>query len=59
MSAKRAQPERIDRIRIVGNLDPHDAEALQLELLRLAKRYGRIKDLQIETSTANPDGRSA
>ena len=59
MSTKRARPERIDRIRIVGNLDPHDAEALQLELLRLAKRYGRIKDLQIETSTAKPDGRSA
>ena len=42
-----------------GNLDPHDAEALQLELRRLAKRYGRIKDLQIETTTTKPDGRSA
>lgn len=59
MSIKRARPERIDRIRIVGNLDPHDVEALQLELLRLAKRYGRIKDLQIETSTTESDGRSA
>jgi septum formation topological specificity factor MinE len=59
VSIKRARPERIDRIRIVGNLDPHDVEALQLELLRLAKRYGRIKDLQIETSTTESDGRSA
>jgi hypothetical protein len=56
---KRGRPERVDRIRIVGNLDSHDAEALQLELRRLAKRYGRIKDLQIETTRAKPDGRSA
>jgi len=56
---KRGRPQRVDRIRIVGNLDPHDAEALQLELRRLAKRYGRIKDLQIETTTTKPDGRSA
>lgn len=59
MTTKRARPERVDRIRIVGNLDPHDAEALQLELIRLAKRFGRIRDLQIETSTTKPDGRSA
>ncbi len=56
---KRGRPERVARIRIVGNLDPHDAEALQLELRRLAKRYGRIKDLQIETARTKPDGRSA
>jgi predicted TIM-barrel fold metal-dependent hydrolase len=59
VSTKRARAERVDRIRIVGNLDPHDAEALQLELLRLAKRFGRIKDLRVEMSTAKPDGRSA
>jgi hypothetical protein len=56
---KRRRPARVAHIRIVGNLDPHDAEALQLELRRLAKRYGRIKDLQIETARAKPDGRSA
>ena len=56
---KRARPERVDRIRIVGNLDPHDAEALQLEIRRLVKRYGRIKDLEIETARTKPDGRSA
>jgi hypothetical protein len=56
---KRGRPERVDRIRIVGNLDPHDAEALELELRRLAKRYSRIKDLQIETARARPAGRSA
>jgi len=56
---KRERPERVDRIRIVGNLDPHDAEALQLEIRRLVKRYGRIKDLEIETARTKPDGRSA
>ena len=55
---KRDRPERVDRIRIVGDLDPHDAEALQLELRRLVKRYGRIKDLQIETARTKPAGRS-
>jgi len=56
---KRERPERVDRIRIVGNLDPHDAEALQLEIRRLVKRYGRIKDLEIETARTKADGRSA
>jgi predicted TIM-barrel fold metal-dependent hydrolase len=55
---KRERRERVDRIRIVGDLDPHDAEALQLEIRRLAKRYGRIKDLQIETARAKPGRRS-
>jgi len=55
---KRERPERVDRIRIVGNLDPHDAEALQLEIRRLVKRYSRIKDLEIETARTKPDGRS-
>ena len=55
---KRERPERVDRIRIVGNLDPHDAEALQLEIRRLVKRYGRIKDLEIETARTKSDGRS-
>ena len=56
---KRERPERVDRIRIVGNLDPHDAEALQLEIRRLAKRYGRIRDLKIETARTKAAGRSA
>jgi hypothetical protein len=55
---KRERRERVDRIQIVGDLDPHDAEALQLEIRRLAKRYGRIKDLQIETARAKPGRRS-
>jgi predicted TIM-barrel fold metal-dependent hydrolase len=56
---KRARRERVDRIQIVGELDPHDAEALLLEIRRLAKRYGRIKDFQIEPTRAKPDRRSA
>jgi hypothetical protein len=56
---KRRRRERVDQIQIVGDLDPHDAEALQLEIRRLAKRYGRIKALQIETVRRKPDGRSA
>jgi hypothetical protein len=56
---KRERRGRVDRIQIVGDLDPHDAEALQLELRRLAERYGRSKDLQIETAPTKPDGRSA
>ena len=47
---KRQRRERVDRIRIVGDLDPHDAEALQLEIRRLVKRYGRIRELEIETA---------
>jgi hypothetical protein len=56
---KRRRRERVDQIQIVGDLDPHDAEALQLEIRRLAKRYGRIKALQIEPVRRKPDGRSA
>ena len=51
--------DRVDRIQIVGELDPHDVEALQLELRRLAKRYERISDVQIEAARAKPDRRSA
>jgi len=58
--AKRKRPELAARIEIVGELDPHDAEALQLELRRLAKRYGgAIDELSIETSTLGRDDRSA
>jgi len=56
---KRRRRERVDRIRIVGDLDPHDAEALQLEIRRLVKRYGRIRELEIETARRKPAGRSA
>jgi len=56
---KRGRRERVDRIRIVGDLDPHDAEALQLEIRRLAKRYGRIRELAIETARKKLAGRSA
>jgi len=57
--AKKERRERIDLIRIVGDLGPHEAEALQLEIRRLAKRYGRrIKELQVETSRREPTDRS-
>lgn len=45
---KRRRRQHVDRIQIVGELDAHDAEALQLEIRRLAKRYGRITELEIE-----------
>jgi hypothetical protein len=45
---KRRRRQHVDRIQIVGELDPHDAEALQLEIRRLAKRYNRITELEIE-----------
>jgi predicted TIM-barrel fold metal-dependent hydrolase len=54
---KKARPERIDRIRVVGELAPHDAEALELELRRLAKRYG-VKELRIETARTERAERS-
>lgn len=39
----------VDRIEIAGDLDRHAVEALQLEIRRLAKRYGvEIKGLRIE-----------
>ena len=54
--AKRKRPELAERVEIVGELDAHDAEALQLELRRLAKRYGgAIAELSIETSTLERD----
>lgn len=53
--AKRERSE-IERVEIVGALDSHDAEALQLELRRLAKRYGVVIDeLSIETSAQERD----
>ena len=58
--AKRKRPELAERVEIVGELDSHDAEALQLELRRLAKRYrAAIDELSIETSTLGRDDRSA
>lgn len=40
---------RIRHIEISGDLDRHAAEALQLEIRRVAKRYGvDIKDIRIE-----------
>ncbi len=41
--------EAVHRIEISGTLDRHEVEALQLELRRLAKRYGvEIKGLRVE-----------
>jgi hypothetical protein len=55
---KRKRPEVIERVEIVGVLDSHDVEALQLELRRLAKRYGvAIDELSIETSAREREDR--
>lgn len=48
------------RIEITGTLDRHAVEILQLELRRLAKRYGvEIKELKVERpekgSSGGPD----
>jgi len=41
--------ETVRRIEILGTLDRHAAEVLQLEFRRLAKRYGvEIKTLRVE-----------
>jgi hypothetical protein len=41
--------EAVRRIEISGTLDRHAVEALQLELRRLAKRFGvEIKELRVE-----------
>ncbi len=46
------------RIEITGTLDPHQVEVLQLELRRLAKRYGiEIKGLQVERPEKSSSGR--
>ena len=42
-------PEVVPLIRIIGELDPHAAEALQLEICRLAKRYGvEVQGFRVE-----------
>jgi hypothetical protein len=42
-------PEVVHRMEIGGDLGRHAAEALQLEIRRLAKRHGvEIADLRIE-----------
>jgi hypothetical protein len=57
--AKQPRPERVDRVWIVGDLGPHEAEAFRLEIRRLTRRYGRkIKELQIERPRAKPRVRS-
>ena len=46
------EPEQQDpRVTISGYMDRHTAEALRLELRRLAKRHGiDIKDVRVERS---------
>ena len=45
--------ERIPRVEISGRMDRHAAEALQLELRRLAKRHGLdIKEVRIDRPEA-------
>jgi hypothetical protein len=57
--AKKPRTERVDRVWVVGDLGPHEAEAFQLEIRRLARRYGRkIKELQIERAPAKRPARS-
>jgi hypothetical protein len=46
---ERPSGERIPRVEISGRMDRHAAEALQLEVRRLAKRHGvDIKDVRID-----------
>jgi len=53
---ERPSGERIPRVEISGRMDRHAAEALQLELRRLAKRHGvdivDIKDVRIDRPQA-------
>ena len=45
--------ERTTRLEISGKMDRHAAEALQLELRRLAKRHGvDIKEVRIDRPEA-------
>ena len=49
--------ERTTCLEISGQMDRHAAEALQLEVRRLAKRYGiEIQDIRVERPE---EGRSA
>ena len=48
---KRKRAVTAERVEIVGALDSHEAEALQLELRRLARQYGvAIEELTVESS---------
>jgi len=50
---ERSSGERIPRVEISGRMDRHAAEALQLELRRLAKRHGiDVKDVRIDRPDA-------
>ena len=49
--------EPVTRLEISGRMDRHAAEALQLEVRRLAKRYGI--DIQGITLERPEEGRSA
>jgi len=50
---ERPSGEQIPRVEISGRMDRHAAEALQLELRRLAKRHGvDIKDVRIHRPEA-------
>lgn len=52
-------PEVVRAIHIIGELDPHAAEGLQLEICRLAKRYGvEVKGFRVE-KVADGGGDSA
>jgi hypothetical protein len=47
--------EVVHEVRITAALDDHAAEALRLELRRLAKQYGaRIEELRLERADGDP-----
>jgi len=47
--------ESEDELELEGNLDPHEAEALRLELQRLARRHGvRLDRLEIRPRPPEP-----
>jgi len=58
--ARPTDRREVHRIELVGELDAHDVEALQLELRRLLRRHApMLRQVRIETRTVRRKGRSA
>lgn len=56
---KKRNEDFVREIKIAGDLDRHAAEALQLEIRRLAKRYGfEIEEFRIEKGEEEAGRRS-
>jgi hypothetical protein len=47
--------DAVDELELEGDLDPHEAEMLRLELLRLARRHGvTLSEVTIRPATESP-----